>query len=108
MDGAKLILPAQQPSTGVYTATNDGIKYSVTSTSLTVSAAGKTVRDESWADFHGNGGARVTPGTSAPSSVVTATATVTATVTPTATATATPTAPLPPPLPAEVGGNGGR
>lgn len=100
VDGAKLILPAQQPSTGVYTATNDGIKYSVTSTSLTVSSAGKTVRDESWADFHGNAGTRTTPGTSAPSSVVTATATVTATV--------TPTAPLPPPLPAEVGGSGGR
>ena len=103
VDGAKLILPARQSSTGVYTAANDGIQYSVTSTSLTVSSAGKTVRDESWVDFHGNAGTRTAPGTSAPSTVVTATVTATATATATAPAT-----PLPPPLPAEVGGSGGR
>lgn len=103
VDGAKLILPARQSSTGGYSAANDGINYSVSSSALTVTSAGKTVRDESWIDFHGPVGSRTSTGTSAPSSVVTATATVTATVTPT-----TPATPLPPPLPAEVGGSGGR
>lgn len=105
VDGARLILPARQSSTGAYTAAIDGISYSVTSSSLTVTSAGKTVRDESWVDFHGPTTTRASAGTSAPASVATATAT--ATVTATATPTAPPT-PLPPPLPAEVGGSGGR
>jgi len=84
-DGAKLIVPASRSGDGSFVAENDGITYFVTSSSLSVSAGSKVIREEAMVDFHGT----ETP--NAPASPPT---------------TATPTTPLPPPLPAEVGGGG--
>ena len=52
-DGAKLILSASSAGDGSYTAVNDGITYTVSSSSLAVSSGGSVVRKESWVDFHG-------------------------------------------------------
>ena len=92
-DGAKLILSASSTGDGSYTAVNDGITYTAGPSGLTISLGGKTLRSESWVDFHG-------PSSKSPASSSTTTATSSA---PTST-TATSTTPLPPPLPAEVGG----
>ncbi|OBI50038.1 hypothetical protein A5707_15665 [Mycobacterium kyorinense] len=83
-DGATLIRPASQSANGKFVAENDGIEYTVTASSLVVSAGDEVIRDEPMVDFHG------APAPKAP--------------TPSAPATATPSTPLPPPLPAEVGG----
>jgi hypothetical protein len=103
-DGAKLIVPASNSGDGSYTAANDGITYTVSSTSLVVSSGSSVLRKELWVDFHGP--AQKSPTTSsAPTSTTSTTPTST---TPTSTASTTPTSttPLPPPLPAEVGGAG--
>jgi len=86
-DGARLILPATG-SAGTYSATRDGVTYTVTSAALKISSGSQTVRSETMLDFHGT----ATPG--APS-----------------TTPAEPTEPAAPvddrpPLPAEVGGSG--
>lgn len=83
-DGARLILPATG-SGGTYSATRDGVTYTVTSTALKITSGSQTVRSETMLDFHGT----ATP--AAPS-----------------TAPAEPAAPVDdrPPLPAEVGGSG--
>lgn len=86
-DGAKLIIPASRNGDGAFVAENYGITYTVTSSSLVVSAGEQVIREEPMVDFHGS----QTP--SAPTA-------------PTAKSTPTPTTPLPPPLPAEVGGGG--
>ncbi len=99
-DGAKLIAPASKSSAGTYVATDDGITYTVTSQSLTVSQGDQTVRQESMVDFHEPG----TPSAPAPSSRPRATQPSTAPSAPVATPTKS--VPLPPPLPAEVGGRG--
>jgi hypothetical protein len=89
-DGAKLIVSASSSGDDSYTATNDGITYTVSSSSLVVNSSGTVVRNESWVDFHG-------PQTSkSPTSSSSAAPTST---------TPTSTTPLPPPLPAEVGGS---
>jgi hypothetical protein len=88
-DGAKLILPATSAGNGSYTAVNDGITYTASSSSLVVSSGRSVIRTESWVDFHG-------PQTS--------NSTTTTSSAPTSTTTTTSTTPLPPPLPAEVGG----
>lgn len=83
-DGARLILPASG-SNGTYTATRDGVTYTVTSAGLDITSGSRTLRSEAMLDFHGS----ATP--DAPS-----------------TAPTEPAAPVDdrPPLPAEVGGSG--
>jgi hypothetical protein len=88
-DGAKLVVPASASSDGGFVAERDGITYTVTSSSLAVSAGSQVLRSEPMVYFHGARTTAATPGTSAPAA---------------APAPPTSTAPLPPPLPAEVGG----
>ena len=132
-DGAKLIAAASQTSDGGYVVKNDGVTYTITATSLSVSMDGSTVRTESWTDFHNpqspaTSGTTKSTATSATTSATTSSstsATTSASATPTtsgttsaspsaspSTAAATPqtsaaqsssAVPLPPPLPAEVG-----
>jgi hypothetical protein len=83
-DGAKLVLSASSAGGGSYTAVNDGITYTVSSSALVVSSGSSAVRKESWVDFHGPQSQSPTSSSAAPTS----------------------TTPLPPPLPAEVGGGG--
>ncbi|KAB7758935.1 hypothetical protein MMUC44124_10905 [Mycolicibacterium mucogenicum DSM 44124] len=93
-DGAKLIATATADGRGGYTATSDGITYTVTAKSLDISAGSQSIRSEPMTFFRGGGplpatapapaGTPSTPVTGAPAPV--------------------PTTPLPPPLPAEVGG----
>lgn len=85
-DGAKLIVPAAQSGDGKFVAENDGITYTVTATSLTVSAGNQVIHEEPMLDFH-------SPQTSPPQAA-------------TSTPTTPPAAPMPPPLPAEEGGSG--
>lgn len=94
-DGAKLILSASSAGDGSYAAVNDGITYTVSSSSLVVSSGGSVLRKESWVDFHGPQASK--------SPTPTTTAGPTTSSAPTTT-TPTSTTPLPPPLPAEVGG----
>lgn len=82
-DGAKLIVPASQSGDGKFVAENEGITYTLTSSSLEVSARSKVIREEPMQDFHTLSNAPAAPPV-----------------------TTTPTTPLPPPLPAEVGGGG--
>ena len=128
-DGAKLIVTASQTSDGDFSAKNDGVTYTVTATSLTVSAGGSTIRTESWTDFNSpqspatstTGTTKTsTPSTSAAPTTSGTTTSGTASPTTAATAAASPSAtssapktsaaqpssavPLPPPLPAEAGG----
>ena len=90
-DGARLILPAQSSGDGEYTADNDGIEYSVTSSALVISSGGEVLRREPMLDFHSSGVASSpkSPGAGPQQ------------------ATPTPTTPLPPPLPAEAGADDG-
>ena len=125
-DGARLILAATQTSDGGYVAENDGVTYSVTATSLTVSVGGNVIRTESWTDFNNpQSPASATSGTTkastSASTSASASPTTSASASPTTsgTASASPSAsssapqtsaapassavPLPPALPAEVG-----
>ena len=132
-DGAKLITAASQTSDGGYVIENDGVTYTITTSSLSVSMDGSTVRTESWTDFHNpqspaTSGTTKSTATSATTSATTSSstsATTSASATPTtsgttsasssaspSTAAATPqtsaaqsssAVPLPPPLPAEAG-----
>lgn len=90
-DGARLILPAQGTGDGEYTADNDGIEYSVTSSALVISSGGEVIRREPMLDFHSAGVASSpkSPGAGPQP------------------ANPTPTTPLPPPLPAEAGADDG-
>ncbi|AKK29195.1 hypothetical protein [Mycobacterium sp. EPa45] len=99
-DGAKLIVSASNSGDGSFTAVNDGISYTVSSSSLVVTAGGSVVRKESWQDFHGPQASTSSTATSPTPPAATSSA-------PTST-TPTSTTPLPPPLPAEVGGGGRR
>jgi hypothetical protein len=49
-DGAKLIIPAQQSGAG-YFAESEGVTYTVTTKSLTVSVGPDVIRDEQFFDF---------------------------------------------------------
>jgi hypothetical protein len=105
-DGARLILTATQSGSGSFDAVNDGITYTVSSGSLTVSSGRDTIRTESWVDFHGSPAPK-SPGGSTTTTTTTTTITTSGTATTsTSTTPTTPTSttPLPPPLPAEVGG----
>lgn len=93
-DGARLVLPASRSANGGYVATDDGITYTVTTQSLTVSQDKQVIREESMVDYH-EPGSPAAPAASSPPAA-----------TPAPPATSTPSTPLPPPLPAEVGGRG--
>ena len=117
-DGARLVAAAEQISSDSYVVNNDGVKYTVPPTALSVTANGDTFRTETWTDFH----APASPGASktanpsgTPASKTNTSATPSTSGTATATASATASAPktsaapssavpLPPPLAAEVGG----
>jgi hypothetical protein len=101
-DGAKLVLSASSAGGGSYSAVNDGITYTVSSSSLTVSSGGSVVRKETWVDFHGP----ATSQSSSSTSTTTSTSSAPTTSTTATSTTSTSTTPLPPPLPAEVGGGG--
>jgi hypothetical protein len=118
-DGAKLIAAAEQTSSDTYVINNDGVKYTVTPTALSVTANGNTFRTETWTDFHAPASpataATATPSTSAstsgtPASKASTSATPSTSSAPSASSTpktsAAPSSavPLPPPLAAEVGG----
>lgn len=128
-DGAKLIVTASQTSDGDFSAENDGVTYTVTATSLTVSAGGSTIRTESWTDFNSpqspatsttgttktstpststspTTSGTTTSGTASPATSATAAASPSATSSAPKTSAAQPSSavPLPPPLPAEAGG----
>lgn len=119
-DGAKLIAPAKRTSTGTFVADNDGVKYTVTPTALSVTSGGDTFRTETWSDFHG---APASSNSASPSAAETSKSstgaptpkstsaeatpglTTPAAPKPSATpSTSNPPAPLPPPMAAEVGG----
>ena len=123
-DGAKLIATASPTSDGGFIVKNDGVTYTVTAKSLTVSLGGSTIRTESWTDINTpQSPATTTTGTTKTSTPKTSTAPTTS-GTPSPTTSAAPTAspsatssapkttatqpssavPLPPPLPAEAGG----
>jgi hypothetical protein len=122
-DGAKLIAAAEQTSANSYVVNNDGVKYTLTPTALSVTLNGDTFRTETWTDFH----APASPATSASGSTSTPTSKTNTSGTPSSGASASPTAspaasptatasapkasaapssavPLPPPMAAEVGG----
>jgi len=124
-DGAKLIVTASQTSDSGYVAINDGVTYTVTAQSLTVSAGGSTIRSESWTDINTpqspatsttgttktstpktSTSGTTTSGTSSPTTSATAAASPSATSSAPKTSAAQPSSavPLPPPLPAEAGG----
>jgi len=133
-DGAKLIVTASQTADGDFIAKNDGVTYTVTATSLSISAGGSTIRTESWTDINtpqspatSNTGTTktstpktstapttsgtttsgtTTAGTSSPTTSATAAASPSATSSAPKTSAAQPSSavPLPPPLPAEAGG----
>ena len=114
-DGAKLIAPAKQTSTSTFVVNNDGVKYTITPTALSVTANGDTFRTETWSDFHGPEApaSSSSSGSTSPSKATSpATSPATATAEPSTSAAATPSTSAPaassavplPPLPAEVGG----
>ncbi len=112
-DGAKLIATASQTSANSFVANNDGVKYTVTPTALSVTANGDTFRTETWTDYHGpQAPASSTSTTAVPSTSSSATPTTSGTAstttatsaTQTSTSPTTTTVPLPAPMPAEVGG----
>lgn len=109
-DGARLIVTASRTSAGAYVASNDGVTYTVTAKTLSISADGDTVRTESWTDFNNpQSPADSTPSTAttkpSTSGSATATSPATASASKTTTAPSTSNVPLPPPMPAEVGGS---
>jgi len=128
-DGAKLIVTASQTADGDFIAKNDGVTYTVTTTSLSISAGGSTIRTESWTDINTpqspatsttgttktstapttsgtTTSGTTTSGTSSPTTSATAAASPSATSSAPKTSAAQPSSavPLPPPLPAEAGG----
>ena len=114
-DGAKLIAPAKQTSTSTFVVNNDGVKYTITPTALSVTANGDTFRTETWSDFHGPEAPASSSSSGSPSpskATSPATSPATATAEPSTSAAATPSTSAPaassavplPPLPAEVGG----
>lgn len=95
-DGAKLIAAASQTSDGGYVVKNDGVTYTITTTSLSVSMDGSTVRTESWTDFHNpespaTSGTTKSTATSATTSATTSTTGTSSSTSATTSATGTPT-----------------
>jgi hypothetical protein len=87
-DGAKLIVPATQSGDGEFVAENAGVTYTVTASSLVVSAGDDVIREETMVDFHGPEAPEAAQASESPA------------------APQAPPTSLPPPLPAEVGGEG--
>jgi hypothetical protein len=92
-DGATLIAAVTASSDGSFVAQKEGVTYTVTSSSLTLSDASGTIRSEPMVSYHGP------KTTKAPASTA-----QTPAAKPQTPAAPSSTAPLPPPLPAEVGG----
>lgn len=95
-DGAKLIAAASQTSDGGYVVKNDGVTYTITTTSLNVSMDGSTVRTESWTDFHNpespaTSGTTKSTATTATTSATTSTTGTSSSTSATTSASATPT-----------------
>jgi hypothetical protein len=122
-DGAKLIARATQTSANSFVLNNNGVRYTITPTALSVTANGDTFRTETWTDYHGpKASASSTSGAASTTATTESTTGSTGTSKPGTTATAAPSTaapstaapsnpaapssavPLPPPLPAEVGG----
>ena len=114
-DGAKLVAAAKKASDTTFAVDNDGVKYTITPTALSVTANGDTFRTETWTDYHGpkTSPSSAAAASSSPSASASATATAKPSTPAGSTASATPTAapaapssaaPLPPPLAAEAGG----
>lgn len=101
-DGAKLIASATADGRGGYSATSDGITYTVSAKSLDITAGSQAIRSEPMTFFRSGGplagSAAATP---APSAAPAGTPSTPVTGAP----APVPTTPLPPPLPAEVGGS---
>lgn len=98
-DGAKLVIPAKSNGSDGFVAANNGITYTLTASSLTVSDSSGVIRKEAMVDFHD----------AAPASKTTTPAPASKTQAPppgvlAPTTAVTPTGAPPPPLPAEVGG----
>ena len=118
-DGAKLIATAKQTSGDAFVVDNDGVKYTVTPTALSVTAGGDTFRTETWTDFHsspqapasstGSSTASTAPSSASSSTSSSSTSSASTSTKPTTSATKSTTpsssAPLPPPMAAEVGGD---
>ncbi len=105
-DGAKLVLSASSSGDGSYSAVNDGITYTVSSSALVVGSGTTVVRKESWVDFHGPQTSTSTSSAPSTSSSTSSTSSSPTTSSVPTSTTPTSTTPLPPPLPAEVGGGG--
>ena len=114
-DGAKLIAAAEQTSADTFIVNNDGVKYTVTPTALSLTANGDTFRTETWTDFHppaapAGSATSATPSTGAstastPTSKTNSSASGTApSSAPKPSAAPSSAVPLPPPLAAEAGG----
>ncbi|MCV7227930.1 hypothetical protein [Mycolicibacterium komossense] len=102
-DGARLILPATQSSSG-FVAENDGITYTLTSSALTVSSGSTVIRQEPMLDYHGpQTSTTPSPATSAPATSASSAPTTQPSAKPDPVPNPTPNIP---PLPAEVGGSG--
>lgn len=126
-DGAKLVVPATQTSGESYMAEGNGATYTVTTSALSVTIGGSTIRTEAWTDFHnpqapaGSTAASGTPKTTTSGTATSSAKPSTATTSGSAATSGAPTSaaapakttpapvtsapPLPPPLPAEVGGS---
>lgn len=89
-DGARLIVGARQSDGGGFVAENDGVTYTLTESSLVVSAGTQVIREESMVLFREPGAPAAPAGTTPPPAPPAP--------------PAPPPAPLPPPLAAEVGG----
>ncbi|MCX8560292.1 hypothetical protein OS122_05210 [Mycolicibacterium mucogenicum] len=99
-DGAKLIIAASADGRGGYTATSDGITYTVSAKSLDISAGSQPIRSEPMTFFRSGGPLSGTAAAPAPAAAPVGTPPTPVTGAP----APVPTTPLPPPLPAEVGG----
>lgn len=118
-DGATLIASARKTSREAFVVDNDGVKYTVTPTALSVTAGGDTFRTETWTDFHSSPQDTTSTSTSSvpsTSSSASAAPTTSGSAVPSTSApksnaasgapsSAVSSAPLPPPMAAEVGGD---
>jgi hypothetical protein len=96
-DGATLIAAVTASNDGSFVAQKDGVTYTVTSNSLTLSDASGTIRSEPMVSYHGPKTTKAQTGTTPAPAAKPQTPAV-------APAAPSSTAPLPPPLSAEVGG----
>jgi hypothetical protein len=104
-DGAKLIVAATRSGDGGYVAASDGITYTVTASSLVVSAGSQVLRREPMLDYHAPEVPTSATASAAPSTTASSTAPPPA---PSSEVAPAPPSPPPgPPSPAEKGYSGG-